>query len=59
MAVALGEELDEAVEMEGDLLGDGGGADADDGEGEVARHPRGERVGNGITEGVGESRHLS
>lgn len=42
-----------------DLLGDGGGTDTDDGEGEVARHSCREGVGNLVTEGVGEARHLS
>lgn len=59
MAITLGEELDEAVEVEGDLFGDGGRADADDGEGQVPRRPRRERVRDGIMQRVGEARHLS
>lgn len=59
MAIALDEERDEAIEMEDDLLGNGGRADADNSEGESARHLRGEGVGNRIAKGVGEARHLS
>lgn len=59
MSVTLGEKVGETVEVQGDLLGNGGGADADHGEDEVARHPRRERVRNGIRKGIGEARHLS
>ena len=59
MSVTLGKEVGETVEVQGDLLGHGRGAHADHGEDEVARHPRRERVRNGIRKGIGEARHLS
>ena len=59
VSVTLGEKVGEAIEMQGDLLGNGGGADTNHGEGEVAGHPGGEGVRNGIMKGIGEARHLS
>jgi hypothetical protein len=45
VAITRHEAADEAVEVAGDLVGHLGGAHADDGQGQVARCPRGQRVG--------------
>jgi len=59
MTIALFGEGDEAIQMQGDFLGDRGGADPDDGEREKARRPRGEGVGNIVRMPARQRLHLS